>query len=160
MPLVRRITGTANGQYTFSSITPNGCSLALQGVTTTAGQVDVLSMNPDLTQLNFIPGSAMTFNMTIARQVGDQSRVITIRGVGGGPADNIAITTSSDLQFARLSNPGIRRNVEVEILAFEPGQNVRNRRLAAANLAPNSELKVEVHNWATLDTNLQTLQIP
>jgi hypothetical protein len=80
--------------------------------------------------------------------------------VGGGPVENIEITTSTDLQIARLSNPRIGRNVEVEAFAFDPGHNVRTSRLTIAGLAPISELKFEVRNWATLDASLQTLQIP
>src|SRR3954447_9652721 len=46
-PLTRVITGTGPGRYTFNSLTPTGSSLVLEGVTTAAGQQDVLSMSPD-----------------------------------------------------------------------------------------------------------------
>jgi hypothetical protein len=130
----------------------------LQDVTTAAGQVDVLSMTPDQTQLRFTPGTEKTFNLTIARRVGDQARAIAIRGAGGGPAADVELTTSPQLSFANLSNPGAARNVEVEAFAIDRNNKLLNKQLAAVNLTSKSELKVEVQNWEALDANVQTLK--
>ena len=155
-PLTRQITGTGTGQYTFNSIIPDGGSLVLQDVRTEAGQVDMLSINPDLTQLHFTPGAEKTFNLILARQVGDQARAIAIRGLGGGPAADVEITTSPELSFAHLSKPGAARNVEVQAFAIDPKKNkMLNKQLAAINLTSKSEFKVEVRNWETLDANIQ-----
>lgn len=158
-PLMRRITGTGAGQYTFNSIIPDGGSLVLQDVTTVAGQVDVLSMNPDQTQLRFTPAAEKTFTLTIARQVGDQARAIAIRGAGGGPAADVDITTSPDLSFAHLGNRGAARNVEVQAFVIDRKNNkTLNKQFAAVNLPAESELKVEVQNWKTVDASVQTLK--
>jgi hypothetical protein len=158
-PLTRRITGTGAGQYTFNSIIPDGGSLVLQDVATAAGQVDVLSMNPDQTQLRFTPAVEKTFNLTLARQVGDQARAIAIRGVGGGPAADVDITTSSELSFIHLGNRGAARNVEVRAFVIDrKNHKTLNKQFAAFNLPSESELKVEVQDWMTVDASLQTLK--
>jgi hypothetical protein len=158
-PLTRRITGTGAGRYTFNSINPDGGSLALQDVMTAAGQVDVLSMNADQTQLRFTPAMEKTFNLTIARRVGDQARAIAIRGAGGGPAAEIDFTASPELSFARLGNPGAARNVEVRAFMIDRNNNqTLNKQFTAINLPSKSEVKVEVQNWKTLDASIQTLE--
>jgi hypothetical protein len=156
-PLARRITGTAAGQYTFASIIPDGGSLVLQDVTTAVGQVDELSVSPDQTQLRFTPGAEKTFDLTIARLVGDQARAIAIRGAGGGPAASVDITTSPELSSAELANHGAMRHVEVQgFVVDRKNHKSQNRQLAAANLPPGSNLKFDVRNWATLEARLQT----
>lgn len=153
--LTRRITGTGTGQYSFNSITPDGGSLVLQDVTTTAGQVDVLSVNPDQTQLRFTPGAEKTFNLAIARRVSDQARAIAIRNAGGGPGAGFEFKTSPELSFAHLANPGAARNVEVQAFVIDRNGNVLDKQLAAANMAPRGELKIEIQNWLTLDAVVQ-----
>lgn len=157
--LTRRITGTGAGQYTFNSISPDGGSLVLQDVMTAAGQVDVLSMNADQTQLRFTPAREKTFNLTIARRVGDQARAIAIRGAGGGPAGDLDFTTSPELSFARLGNLGAARNVEVRAFLIDRKNNqTLNKQFTAINLPSKSEVKFEVQNWKTLDASIQTLK--
>lgn len=157
-PLTRRITGTGAGQYTFNSIIPDGGSLVLQDVTTAAGQVDVLSVSADQTQLRFTPGAEKTFNLTIARRVGDQARAIAIRGAGGGPAD-VDITTSPELSFAHLGNRGAACNVEVQAFVIDrKNTKTLNKQFAAVNLPSKSELEVEVQDWNTFDASVQTLK--
>ena len=157
--LTRRITGTGAGQYTFNSIIPDGGSLVLQNMTTAAGQVDVLSVSADQTQLRFTPAVEKTFNLTIARQVGDQVRAIAIRGAGGGPAAGVAITTSPELSFAHLGNSGAARNIEVQAFVIDPKNNkTLNKQFGAINLLSQSELKLEIKDWNTVDANVQTLR--
>ena len=157
--LTRRITGTGAGQYTFNSIIPDGGSLVLQNVTTAAGQVDVLSASADQTQLRFTPAVEKTFNLTMARQVGDQVRAIAIRGAGGGPAAGVAITTSPELSFAHLSNAGAARNVDVQAFVIDPKNNkTLNKQFGAINLLSQSELNLEIKDWNTVDANVQTLR--
>ena len=156
-PLTRRITGTGAGQYTFTSMIPDAGSLVLQDVTTAAGQVDVLSVSADQTHLRFTPAGEKTFNITMARQVGDQARAIALHGVGGGPATDVDITTSPELAFAHLGNPGTARNVEVQAFMFDRKTNKRlNKHFTAINVPANSALKVDIQNWQTVDASVQT----
>ena len=160
-PLTRRITGTGAGQYTFTSMMPDGGSLVLQDVTTAAGQVDVLAVSADQTHVRFTPAVEKTFSVTMARQVGDQARAIALRGVGGGPATEVALTTSPALAFVHLSNPGAARHVEVQAFMFDRKTNKRlNKPFAAINVPSNSALKVEVQNWQTVDASVQTSNSP
>lgn len=157
--LTRRITGTGAGQYTFNSIVPDGGSLTLQDVTTAAGQVDVLSVSADQTQLRFTPAAEKTFNLMIARRVGDQARAIAIRGAGGGPAADVDITTSPELSVAHLSNRGTARNVEVRAFVIDHTNNkMLNKRITAVDLPSERELEVEVQDWRTVDTTVRTLK--
>jgi hypothetical protein len=154
--ITRHIIGTGKGKYVFNSIIPDGGSLVIEDVLTEAGHVDTLSMTPDLTQLNFTPGVEKTFNLTIARQVADQTRAIAIRGLGGGPAENVEITTSPELSFAQIGNSGNARNVQMQAFALDrKTRDMRNKQLPAIDIASKSKLKIEVQNWETLDANLQ-----
>ncbi len=158
-PLTRRITGTGAGQYTFNSILPGGGSFVLQGATTAAGQVDVLSVSADQTKLRFTPAVEKTFNLTIARWVCDQARAIAIRGAGGGPAADVEITTSPELAFAHLGNRGASRNVEVQAFMIDRKNNkTLNKQFAAVNLPSNGALKFAVQNWQTVDASVQTVE--
>lgn len=159
MPLTRRITGTGAGQYTFNSIIPDGGSLTLQDVATTAGQVDVLSVSADQTQLRFTPAAEKTFNLTIARRVGDQARAIAIRGIGGSPAADVDINTSPELSVAHLGNRAAARNVEVRAFMIDhTNNNVFKKEITAVNLPSEGELEVRVQDWRTVDTTVRTLK--
>lgn len=153
--LTRRITGTATGRYTFNSIMPAGGSIVLQGVTTAAGQVDVLSMNPDQTQVRFRPGVEKIFDVTIGRRVDDQARAITIQGIGSGPAAEVEVNSSQELLFAHISNPGRARNVKVQAVVVDRNNKPLEKQLATANLAPSSEIRIDVRNWDTLDATVR-----
>ena len=100
-----------------------------------------------------------TFDLTIARQVADQVRAIAIRGVGAGPGAEVAITTSRELSFAHLNNAGAARNVDVQALAIDPKNNkTLNKQFGAINLLSQSQLKLEIRDWNTVDASLQTLR--
>jgi hypothetical protein len=136
---------------------PDGASLVLQDVTTAVGQADVLAVSADQTHIRFTPAVEKTFSMTMARQVGDQARAIALRGLGGGPATEVALTTSPELVFAHLGNPGTARNVEVQAFMFDRKTNKRlNKHFTAINVPANSALKVDIQNWQTVDASVQT----
>lgn len=157
-PLTRRITGTGAGKYTFNSIMPNSGSIVLQDVSTAAGQVDVLSVSADGTQLRFTPAAEKTFNLTLARQVGDQARAIAIRGAGGGPAAEVDVTLSPELSLVRVGNRGGARNIEVRAFALNRTTNTPiNKQFAAVNVPTKHDLMVAVQDWATLNASVQTL---
>jgi IPT/TIG domain len=157
-PLTRRITGTGAGKYAFNSIVPNVGSLVLQDVGTSAGQVDMLAVSADGTQLRFTPAAEKTFHLTLARQVGDQARAIAIRGAGGGPAADVDITISPELSVARVGNRGAARNIEVRAFAIDRKTNTPlNRKFDSVNLPAKHDLMVAVQNWTTLDASVQTL---
>jgi hypothetical protein len=157
-PLTRRIVGTGAGNYTFNSIMPDGNSLVLQDVATAIGQVDVLSVSADGTQMRFTPASEKNFHLTIARQIGDQARAIAIRGVGGGPLADVDITISPELSLLRIGNRGATRDVEVRAFAIVRQNNTPlNKHFASVLLPANHDLIVTVQDWATLDANVQAL---
>jgi hypothetical protein len=154
-PLIRRITGTGAGQYTFGSISPSTGSIVIQGMTTTPGQVDMLTTNADRTQLRLTPATQQPFNLTLGRQVGDQIRGVVVRGVGGGPTADIDIATASDLSSVRVGNRSTDRRLDVIALAVDRKTKVQqSKSFAAINVASNSELRFAVDNWTTLHANV------
>jgi len=156
--LTRRMVGKAVGTYTFHSIIPSGGSLALENVTTEAGQVDELSVSADANQIRFTPAAEKSFNLTLARTVGTQARALAIDGAGGGPAADVDISLSPDLSLLRVGNRGAARSVTVRAFSVDKTTNApANRQFAALNLAANHDLTVAVTNWNTLDAAVETL---
>jgi hypothetical protein len=155
-PLVRRITGTGAGQYSFSSISPSAGSVVLQGVATGPGQLDVLTANADRTQLRFTPAAQQTFNLTLGRQIGDQVRGVVVRGAGGGPAADVDIAAAPDLSAVRVGNREAARTLDVSAVVVDRKTKAQQRRpFAVVNVASNSELMFAVDNWTTLHANVQ-----
>jgi hypothetical protein len=156
--LTRRIVGSGTGAYAFHSIMPGGGSVALEGVQTSAGQEDVLAMNGDGTQIRFSPGSAKTFNMTIARQVGGQARAVAIRGAAGAPGQAVDITLSPELSLVRVGNRGAARTVEVRAFSVDQATNAPvTRKFEGVSLPSMHDLLVAVPDWKTLEVNVEAL---
>lgn len=157
-PLIRRITGTGAGKYTFNSIMPDGGSLVLQEVATAPGQVDELSVSADGTQLRFTPAVEKIFNLTMARLVGDQVRAVAISGIGGGPAASVDITISPELSLVRVGNRGVDRTVEVRAFTLNrANNNPFNKQFTGVSLPTNNDLMIAVQDWTTLNASVQTL---
>jgi hypothetical protein len=122
---------------------------------TTPGQVDVLSMTPDQTQVRFAPAVAKTFDMTIARRVGDQERVLAFQGVGGTPDSIVTIDASLELSFANVTNAGGTRSVEVEAFVLDrTTTEVRQRRLDAPSATAGEKFSIQVQDWASLQAEV------
>ena len=159
--LERRITGTGNGQYTYNSITPDGCSVVLQGVNTAIDQIDELSLSPDQTELRFKPGAAKDFSMTIARRVDDQIRGLVVSGLGGEPGREFRFNTSAAFEFAQLSNLGGGRKVAIQTLALDQTEKLKkSQKVSTGMLAANSELSLETLDWQRLDNSLARFKTP
>jgi hypothetical protein len=157
--LTRRIVGNATGQYSFHSILPQGGSLALENVSTQAGQADVLAVSADANQIRFTPAAEKTFALTLSRMVGTQARALAITGAGGGPAADVDITLSPDLSLLRVGNRGAARNVTVKAFSIDKATNTpANRQFATLNLPANHDLTVAVSNWTNLDAAVETLK--
>lgn len=157
--LERRIAGTGRGRYTYNSITPNGGSVVLQGVTTAAGQVDVLSMNPDQTELRFTPAVAKKFDMTVAKRVGDQLRAMAISGIGGNRNAEFRFNTSAELGFANLVNAGGNRKVGIQTMVLDKqGKLTQKPRVTSVNMSANSELTMEMLDWNLLDSSVPVVK--
>ncbi|WKJ90052.1 hypothetical protein QZJ86_18895 [Methylomonas montana] len=157
--LERRIAGTGRGRYTYNSITPDGGSVVLQGLTTAAGQVDVLSMNPDQTELRFTPAVAKKFNMTVARRVGDQVRAMVISGIGGDRNAEFRFNTSTELGFANLVNTGGNRKVGIQTMVLDKqGKLTQKPRVTSVNMSANSELTMEMLDWNLLDNSVPVVR--
>jgi hypothetical protein len=154
-PLIRHITGTGAGRYTFGSISLSAGSVVLEGIATAPGQVDLLTANADRTQLRFTSTTQQTFNLTLGRQVGDQIRGMVVRGAGGGPAADVDIAAAPDLSVVRVGNPGADRSLDVTALVVDRKTKVQqSKSFAAINVVSNRELRFAVDNWATLHANV------
>jgi hypothetical protein len=156
--LSRKIVGTGSGTYTYNSILPNGLSVVISGVSTQAGQEDLLSANEDHSQLRFTPGAEKEFTMTIARQVDDQVRAVAIQGIGGGPLSGLDITLSPELSLVRVGNRSGGKTVDVRAFTIDKKTNTPlNDKVEAVHLPTSHDLVVAVSDWSTLDLNVQTL---
>jgi hypothetical protein len=154
--LTRRIVGTGVGSYAFHSIMPQGGSLALEGVPTSAGQEDVLAVSADSTQIRFTPGGPKAFALTLARQVGPQARAVAVSGVGGAPAAGVDVTASPDLSLVRVGNRGDGRQVDVKAFAIDETTNAPvNKVVSGVNLPSANDLVVMVPNWSTVDLSAE-----
>jgi hypothetical protein len=156
--LTRRVVGKAAGTYSYHSIIPSGGSIALENVTTSVGETDVLAVSADSNQIRFTPAAEKSFALTLCRQVGTQARALAITGAGGGPAADVDVTLSPDLSLMRLGNRGAARSVSVRAFSIDRATNSpANRQFAALNLPANHDLTVAVSNWANLDAAVETL---
>ncbi|MFC4778853.1 LamG-like jellyroll fold domain-containing protein [Paenibacillus sp. GCM10023252] len=156
--LTRKIVGTGSGTYTYNSILPNGLSIVIEGVSTAAGQQDVLTTNADYTQLRFTPGADKNVTMTLARQVDDEVRAIAIAGIGGGPAADVDITISPELSLVRVGNRSGAKSIEVKAFTVDKLTNQPlNKGISGVNLATKHDLLVAVPDWKQLDVNVQTI---
>jgi hypothetical protein len=157
--LTRRIVGNATGTYSYHSVMPTGGSLALENVTTAAGQADVLAVSADSNQVRFTPAAEKSFGLTLSRMVGDQARAISIAGTGGGPAADVDVTLSPDLSLLRVGNRGAARNVTVKAFSIDKTSNApANRQFATLNLPADHDLTVAVSNWNNLDAAVEMLK--
>jgi hypothetical protein len=158
VPLTRRIVGSGAGTYVFNSINPAGGSLVLQGVPTSLGQEDVLSVSADGTQIRFTPAVEKVFHLTLARQVGSQVRAVAVRGLGGGPTTGVDITVSPEMSLLRVGNRSAAKTVEVRAFTIDRTANTpRNQQVAGVNLPTRHDLMVAVPDWAALNLNVQTV---
>jgi hypothetical protein len=154
-PLTRVITGRGTGQYTFNSLTPGGSSLALENVATAVGQQDVLLMNPEQTQLSFTPAIGKTFNLTVARWVGDEARAIAIQGVVGGPTARVDVRSSPELTSVHLKNGGAARDLKVQTFVLRrKNKTTVGRTLSAVDVPTNSTLSIDIADWKTANATL------
>jgi hypothetical protein len=156
--LTRTITGTAAGDYSYNTVTPDGASILLENVATEPGHQDVIAINADATQIRFTPAAAKTFSLTAARIVGGQARALSIAGVGGGPGNDLDLTLSPELNLVRIGNRGATRNLTLRAVSVIKGGAAVNRNLPAIAVPDANDLAVTVTDWATLD--LQAHAVP
>lgn len=160
VPLSRRIVGTGAGTYRYNTINPNGSTLVLENVATVAGEVDELAMSADATQLRFSPASAKTFDITLSRRVGKQTRAIAISGVGGGPGEEVDITVSPEMSLLRVGNRSAAASLQVRAFSFnETGRKVHNRDFGATATGSMQDLVVAMSDWKTLDATVTAVDM-
>jgi hypothetical protein len=155
--LTRTITGTANGTYTYHSITPDGASIVLQDVATQAGHQDVVAINADATQIRFTPAADKSFTLSIARIVNNQARALSVTGVGGAPGNDVDITVSPELNIVRVGNRGASRNLTVKAMSVNRGGQPVDRNLPSVAVPAANDLAVTVTDWNTLDLQAQAV---
>ena len=129
--LTRTITGTAAGDYSYNTVTPDGASILLENVATKPGHQDVIAINADATQIRFTPAVEKTFSLTAARMVDGQARALSIAGVGGGPGNDLDLTLSPELNLVRIGNRGATRNLTLQAVSVTKGGAAVNRNLPA-----------------------------
>lgn len=152
VPLTRRLVGTGAGTYRYNTVNPNGSTLVLENVATAVGDIDELAISADATQVRFSPGNAKTFDLTLSRRVGKQTRAIAISGVGGGPGKEVDVTVSPDLSLLRVGNRSAATSLQVRAFSFnETGRKVRNRDFGATATGAMQDLVVAMSDWKTLD---------
>jgi hypothetical protein len=156
--LTRKIVGTGTGQYSYHSVSPAGTSISLEGVPTAPGQVDVLAMNADGTQVRFTPGASKSFSLTLGREVDGQARAVALSGFGGGPSAALDLTLSPDLSVVRLSNPGAPVAASVRVMNIDKA-TAANSKLdrGGVSVPTNHDLVVSVTDWADLALTVRAL---
>lgn len=154
----REIVGNGTGEYAYHSISPSGTSVSLENVATIPGEVDRLSMNGDGTQIRITPGSAKSFSLQVAREVGGEIRAISVTGAGGGPLEEVDVTLSPDLSVVRVGNRSAARTVDVRAFVVDATTeaNATSNRGNVA-LPQNHDLLLTVQNWDDLDLDVQTI---
>jgi hypothetical protein len=156
--MTRTITGLGTGPYSYASITPDGTSIVLQDVATQAGHQDVVAISADANQVRFTPAADKSFSLSIARVVNNQARALSISGVGGGPANDLDITLSPELNLVRVGNRGATRNLELKALSVTKGGQTVNRNLPAIAVPDANDLAITVTDWSALD--LEATPVP
>lgn len=156
--LNRTIVGNGAGTYDYHSITSDGASIVLEGVATQAGHQDVIGISSDASQVRFTPAVDKNFSLSIARIVNNQSRAVSITGVGGGPGRDLDITLSPELNILRVGNRGATRNLTVKALAVNKNGASVNKALAAIPVPDANDLAVTVTDWDAVD--LQAVALP
>jgi Concanavalin A-like lectin/glucanases superfamily/IPT/TIG domain len=156
--MTRTITGLGTGNYSYNSITPDGTSIVLQDVATQPGHQDLVAISADANQVRFTPSADKNFSISIARVVNNQARALSISGVGGGPANDLDITLSPELNLVRVGNRGATRNLELKALSVTKGGQPVNRNLPAIAVPDENDLAITVTDWSALD--MQASPVP
>jgi len=156
--LTRKIIGNGNGKYTFNSITPEGTSLALEDISTQAGQEDILAVNADGTQIRFTPAVDKTFTLTLARQVENEVRAVTIKGLGGGPAADVDIAISPELSLCRIGNRSGAKTISVRAFSINSQTQAHSKiDRSRVSLPTNHDLVMGVTDWVNLDLSVEAV---
>jgi hypothetical protein len=155
--LTRKVTGTSPGKYTYTSIMPDGGCITLEDVDTQNGHVDELNVSADGTQIRFTPHAAKSFSMTLSRQVGLQSRAISIKGIAAAPGAAMDLTVSPELSIVRLGNRTAATTLEVKALSVNKGAAPVNKQQSGIALPTMNDLAVTVTDWNALDLAVQAL---
>jgi hypothetical protein len=156
--LEREIIGNDVGAYAYHSIAPGGTSISLEGVQTTPGGIDRLSMNADGSQIRLTPGTGKSFSLQLAREVGDEVRTFAISGIGGAPLEEVDVTVSPELSVVRVGNRSAARIVNVRAFAVNK-QTKAHATIdrGGVNLPQNHDLLLTVSDWVGLDLDVQTV---
>jgi hypothetical protein len=155
--MTRTIVGSGVGTYDYHSIMPDGTSIQLQGVPTQPGHMDVVGVNADATQIRFTPAVDKSFTLSITRVVNGQARALSFAGVGGGPANDVDITVSPELNIVRVGNRGAARALTVKALAVTKGGQPVDKSLAAIPVPDANDLAVTVSDWNAVDLQAQAV---
>jgi hypothetical protein len=156
--LEREIIGNDVGAYAYHSIAPGGTSISLEGVQTTPGEIDRLSMNADGSQIRLTPGTGKSFSLQLAREVGDEVRTFAISGIGGAPLEEVDVTVSPELSVVRVGNRSAARIVNVRAFAVNKQTKAHATiERGGVNLPQNHDLLLTVSDWVGLDLDVQTV---
>ena len=149
--MTRTLVGTASGNYSYHSITPDGASILLQDVATQAGHRDVVAISADATQIRFTPAAQKNFTLSVARVVNNQARALSISGVGADPSNDLDVTLSPEMSLVRVGNKGAARNLTLKALSVTRGGTPVDRNLPPIAVPAAHDLAVTVTDWGTLD---------
>ncbi|WP_298707255.1 IPT/TIG domain-containing protein [Chitinophaga sp.] len=154
--LSRRIVGNGKGTYTYNSILPDGTTVKLEGVQTKPGQVDVVKMNADASQVKIAMQEEQPFSFTFSRLVGDQVRALTISGIASGAGKECEVNVAPELGELRLGNRSGVRNVKIFaasalLTAVKPAEKE-----VQVSIPGNHTLKINIKDWNKLDLQTAT----
>jgi hypothetical protein len=156
--LQRRITGNGTGTYAYHSLAPGGTSISLENVQTTPGEVDLLDVNADGSQIRITPGTDKAFNMQFAREVNNEVRALSFTGIGGNSLQEVDITVSPDLDVVRIGNRSAAKSVNVDVFSVNKitkAHSSANR--GNVNVPQNHDLLLTVSDWEELNIDVDVV---
>lgn len=154
--LQRRIVGNGKGVYTYNSILPDGTTVKLEGVETKPGQVDVVKMNADASQVSIAMAEEKPFTVTFSRLVGEQLRALTISGIAAGAGKACEVNVAPGLGELDFGNRHGLRNVTVFASAAESASATPAEKQLQVSLPDDHRLRIKINDWAKLDFQTAT----
>lgn len=154
--LTRRIVGTGAGIYTYNSILPDGTTVKLEGVETKPGQVDVIGMNADASQVKIAMQEEKPFTFTFSRLIGDQLRSLSVNGIASGAGKTCEVTVAPELGALSFGNRSGVRNVKIAAFSALLTDSKPAEKEVQISLPADHQLQIKINDWVKLDLQTTT----
>ena len=117
-----------------------------------------MAVNADYTQIRFSPCVDKKCSFTIARQLENQVRAVSIKGIGGSIGNDIDITMSPELSLMRVGNRSTIKNIDVKAFSINKATNAPvNKEQKGVKLPTKNDLVVAISDWNAVDLNVETV---